>query len=373
MYKRKDGRYQQKVKIGGRWVAFAGPSQKAVLEKIRKAELTEQSKETFRSIAEDFEIWRFEDLAPGTLQVYRPALHAAVDRFGDQPIAQISPRDVSLYLGDLARRYAAKTVSNYRGVLSQVFDYAVNQKGCIASNPCRIVRTPPSRIPKKERQPLTDAQRAEIEKTQPGEFLLAFLIINTGCRLGEACALQWSDIDFDDNLIRITKAVHWNGNAPYIGKLKTKNAARVIPLLSPLRDMLLKIRPGTRSGDYVLSGSSPLMYSQIESRWRDFCVAHGLAHAVKRTWKTHGKAREHLDWICDIDRHQLRHDFATSLFRAGLPVKAAQHILGHSDYSTTMDIYTHWIRESVEDSRLQLEQFLAQKKGPQEYQQGPSS
>lgn len=87
-----------------------------------------------------------------------------------------------------------------------------------------------------------------------------------------------------------------------------------------------------------------------------------LAHAVDKTWKTKGTARRHLSWVCDINRHQIRHDYATSLFRAGLPVKTVQHLLGHSDYSTTMNIYVHFQRENVDDARAQIEQYIKENK-----------
>lgn len=87
-----------------------------------------------------------------------------------------------------------------------------------------------------------------------------------------------------------------------------------------------------------------------------------MAYAVEKTWHTHGVARKHLKWMCEINRHQIRHDYATSLFRAGVPVKSVQHLLGHADYQTTMDIYVHWQRESVEDARLQIEQYIQRQK-----------
>ena len=357
MYKRKDGRWQQMVRINGERRYFAGKTQAEVLQKIREAKDHAPDRTLFRSVAEEFEEWRFEQLAPGSLSCYRPALRNAVERFGDRQISQIKPKDVSMYLSDLSHRYAAKTVSNYRSMLSQVFSYAINQMGLDIADPCVSVKTPPSKIKAEIRQPLTPAQRAEVDSTRPDEFILAFLIVNTGARLGEACALQWKDVDFDRNEIYIKKSLHWDGNRPYAGELKTKNADRVVPLLDPLRDMLLEIGPKPDSW-YLVSGKKMLTMSQLESRWTQWCIDHNLAHPEDKTWKTHGEARRHLKWICEINRHQIRHDYATSLFRAGIPVKTVQHLLGHSDYSTTMDIYVHFQKENVETARVQMNEFL---------------
>lgn len=361
MFKRKDGLWQDSLTINGRRVTFAGKTQKAVKEKMIKAQKEQKTAETFAGVAEAFWDLRSEQLAPGSLVPYRPALRLAVQHFGDRDLADIKPKDINIYLNSLKNRFATKTISNYRTVINQLFEYAITERGFDIENPCAHVRTPKSNIKAVTRQPLTPEQRAEIDATRPGEFLLAFLIVNTGARLGEACALQWGDVDFDNNLIYITKSAHWNGNAPYIGDLKTKNAARIVPLLFPLRDMLLQ-QKSRKKADYIVSGRDLLTMSKLEARWLEYCQAHGLAHAVDKTWKTKGTARRHLSWVCDINRHQIRHDYATSLFRAGLPVKTVQHLLGHSDYSTTMNIYVHFQRENVDDARAQIEQYIKENK-----------
>ena len=357
MFKRKDGRWQHTLYVEGKRVAISGKTQKECMRKVRDMTEKAHSGITFKEVAEEYEEAKFSELAEGTVVVYAPALREAVSRFGSRPLSSITPHDVSVYLNSLASRYAPKTVSHYRTVLNQVFIYAISFKGVECQNPCLYIKTPKSDKTSASRSPLTDEQRAEIDSTKVDEFPLAFLIVNTGCRLGEACALQWKDIDFKEGIVHITKAVHWRGNRPYVGTLKTKNGLRDVPLLSPLRDFLEKLKPKTPS-HYIISGAELLPYSQLDSKWIEFCKSHGLAHAEDRTWKTNGVERRHLVWVCDIDRHQIRHDYATSLFKAEVPVKAVQHLLGHSDYSTTMNIYVHWERESLESARNQMERYI---------------
>lgn len=361
MFKRKDGLWQDSLTIDGRRVTFAGKTQNAVKQKMRNAEIKRERSRTFAAVADDFTEDRFDDLTRGTMRTYSAALRSAVGYFGAYDMGEITPKMVGQYLATLKNRYAAKTIAKYKGLLSIIFNYAINEKGLDIVNPCQNVPLPKSNIKPRTRAALSPAVRAEIDKTRPDEFILAFLIVNTGARLGEACALQWSDVDFEQNIINITKSAHWNGNRPYIGQLKTKNAARIVPLLSPLRDMLEQIK-GHKKADYIVSGAELLTMSQLEARWLKFCQDHGLAHSIDKTWNTKGTARRHLDWVCDIDRHTLRHDYATSLFRAGVPVKTVQHLLGHADYQTTMDIYVHFQRANVDDAREQIEDYLRNKK-----------
>lgn len=361
MFKRKDGRWQHCLNIDGKRVAVSAKTQKECMSKVRALMEKKTSGWTFREIADEFEEVRFSELAEGSLVPYRPALRSAVDHFGDYLLEDITPKDITLYLNSLSTRYASKTVSNYRSMISQVYLYAINRKGIDVHNPCANVPTPTSLVKPKERSPLTSDQRKEIDNTKPNEFPLAIIIVNTGARLGEACALQWKDIDWKNGIIHITKSLHWRGNVPYIGRLKTKNGLRDVPLLSPLRDFLKQLSHKDKD-DYIVSGAEPLTASQRDRRWIAFCQAHGLAHSEERVWHTHGVPHKHLTWICDIDRHQIRHDYATSLFRAGVPVKSVQHLLGHSDYTTTMNIYVHWEKQSLEDARSRMEKYLQNEK-----------
>lgn len=125
MYKRKDGRYQQKVKIGDEWRTFSGKTQRDVMQHIRDAKDQHERSQLFSGVADQFERDRMEDMLPGTLRVYRPALKQAVDFFGDMHILDIKPRDVTRYMQGMTSRYAQKTMQNRLGVLSQVFIYAI--------------------------------------------------------------------------------------------------------------------------------------------------------------------------------------------------------------------------------------------------------
>lgn len=307
---------------------------------------------SFRKVAEQFDRYHLQLLSPGSLRSLLPAYRSAVEYFGDTPIEQISVSDVQLYLRRLSSR-ALRTVKNYKSVLNQIFEYGIVNLRISMPNPVSAVSLPRN-LSKTERVPVTDAQIAEIKKTSPGEFLLPALILFTGCRCGEACALMWQDVDFDADLVHVSKSLHWDGNTPSIGSLKTKNALRTVPLLAPLKSLLLAQKRRSPSF-FVVSGAEALTASQLSVRWTLFCKSHGMAH----TYRKRDGNYTHQAWRADIDRHQLRHAYATILWESGVDVKTAQHLLGHASFSTTMDIYTHWQERAVLGAREKLDGYFS--------------
>lgn len=356
MNRRKDGLYEDTITINGKRKHVYGKTKSEVYGKIRALQETAKNGLKFEDAADQYETQVMEKLTEGTQKVYRPALVRCIEEFQGEYLNTITPKQISDFLGDMKSTYSAKTIGNTYTVLNQVFQHAI-ASGADLINPCNTALKPKSEIQPEERRPLTPTERAEILSTKPDEFLLAFLILHTGCRLGEACALQWQDIDFDAGRIHITKAMHWRGNAPYIGRLKTKNGYRIVPLLTPLRDMLLKQKRHGKA-DFIVSGKDMLTMSRLDSRWIKYCIDHNLAEAETKIWSTHGVPRNHLKWHCTINRHMIRHDYATTLFRAGLDPKSVQHLLGHADFSTTMDIYVHWQEADVDHAAKQIDQYF---------------
>lgn len=310
----------------------------------------------FREAAEQYERTHFDDVRPGTLRSYTAALASAVERFGNLRVSQITPADIKQYLNGLGKRFAYKTVRNYKGQLSAVFKYAITDMGANITNPCDNV-TIAKGLPRRTRSDITDEQKRIITDYQPGTFILPLLILYTGCRCGEACALTWSDIDFDNKVITIDKQITWTGNQPQIAPQKTAQSKRVVPLLTPLENALntlptrqtcyQRVKHTTNAlntlphNGYIVGGM--LTRTQLENRWRAYCKTYGLL-------TDDGKPA--------IDRHQLRHAYAGILYQNNIDAFAAMHLMGHSDIKTTLNIYTHWRQKDVDKVGAQLNAAL---------------
>jgi integrase len=152
--------------------------------------------------------------------------------------------------------------------------------------------------------------------------------ILTGLRIGEVCGLRWSDFDFAHKTVTIRRTVS-NVYDPIehkvielVGAPKTTAGYREVPL-HPLVIKLLKVRYGNLSGrsGYVTSESdSPTIPKVLRESFNLF---------VKR------------NKLPQINFHGLRHTFATILIEKGVDVKVVSDIIGHSDVSTTYNLYVH--------------------------------
>ena len=158
--------------------------------------------------------------------------------------------------------------------------------------------------------------------------------IFTGMRIGEICALQFKDIDFDEKIIHVNKTVQRIYNPLdelepskiIITPGKTKNSIRDIPITKEIVDILQTIKK--EDGYYILSNSS----KPIEPRtYRKF---------YNKFMKESG--------VEPIKFHALRHTFASINIENGVDVKTISDILGHSDIDITLKTYTHTTQKAKE-------------------------
>lgn len=355
MYRRPDGLFEKKLTIGGKRVVFRAGSEREVMQKIAAYQERAERGPTFEEVAAEWWAQHEPRIRYGTVHGYQAAMQRAIEYFGQDPVRQIEAADVNAFLLSMARRgYAQKTVRNQLTVVRQIFLHALMTRQ-IRALPTDGVAVPAG-LAHSSRQ-LAPARAVEIVKaTGAKDFLLPALILYTGARCGEALALQWRDIDTAAGTVSITKAVVYHSNRPVVADTKTQNGVRVVPLLAPLRRILAQRQPQP-PGEYLIGGSAPISKSALYKRWESFCRAHGLAHPDEARSKKAGRTV----WACDLDRHTLRHEYATILYDAGIDAKVAQELLGHADLSTTLKVYTHIRQSRLDSAAATLDSFLTEK------------
>lgn len=308
---------------------------------------------TFQVVCDRWWEGKSRELAPGSLKTYVPCVARAVDVFGGYRMDEITGGEIAGLLNDMKDAgFSQKVISNQHCVVNMVFDFWCENYGG-ELNVSRTVRNP-RHCRKQRRTRPQEYQREKLDalvSDHGGGLFLGFLLY-TSCRRGEVLALQWQDLDLDAGQIRITKSVTHLGNAPVVGPTKTEAGLRVNPILDPFRPFLESAcRRRHRPADYVFGGAEPLTSSRFTKLWLDLLEPAGLTTVTDGgAWK----GSRHSQRRALVTPHQLRHEYAYTLFRAGVPALAAKTLMGHSDIRVTENIYTELGQRDLDDAAALL-------------------
>lgn len=356
MYKRKsNGLWCEKLP-GGK--VITAKTQKALIAKLRAYNENDTSGLKVSEALEEWKASKEGKVSYKTLEGYRAPIKKINEAFGEVKLKDLTPGMIQGFVNELtARGYTRSTVQRPLDILRMMCDYQIVKSGRISVNPCAAVKLP--RGLKQERRELAGQSDVDIVKASLGlDFgLFAYLLCYTGLRKGEALALSWSDFDFTNKTITVNKSISWQPNKPVIKDPKTANSIRKIVILDDLAAVLPKKWTG-----YLFSadgGRTPLTQIEFRHRWEAYCKAAGLSDVRTESHKAaNGHTYTKHIYTPRITPHQLRHEFATILFDAGIDPADAKEWLGHASESTTREIYTH-IRESRKSLTAQkLENYL---------------
>ena len=162
----------------------------------------------------------------------------------------------------------------------------------------------------------------ENDKQKYSGVILSLL---TGLRIGELCALKWTDIDLKKRIIIVNKTLQriclkGKESKITITKPKTQNSDREIPISNALYDFLMSIKP-TKRDNYFLTGTDK--YTEPRN--------------YRKIYKTLLKKLK----INATSFHALRHTFATRLIENKVDIKTVSELLGHASVNITISIYVH--------------------------------
>lgn len=189
------------------------------------------------------------------------------------------------------------------------------------------------------------------------------VFLGTGCRVGEIIGLRWKDCDFENRIISINHNLIYrqqeNGNCEmHITTPKTNAGCRTIPMLDEVRRALLQERK-----EQMKNGFST---TEIDG-YKGFCFTNrfGYVHnpmtinrAIKRIYTAYNQQEtelaknEHREplLIRHFSVHNLRHTFCTRFCENETNIKVIQDIMGHSDISTTMNVYAEATQNKKRES-----------------------
>ena len=159
-------------------------------------------------------------------------------------------------------------------------------------------------------------------------------------------ALEWSDIDFINRIIKVSKSLYFKGNAPVIKEPKSKAGCREVPMPVNVLKLLCK---ANKSTDRVVSSATGKTLTSIAFRRLWEIVINKLQKPIEKKEEETSKSEvekptdkeKRVNMLFEVTPHKLRHTYCTSLHSAGIDLKTAQYLMGHSNIAITAEIYTH--------------------------------
>ena len=245
--------------------------------------------------------------------------------------------------------------THYLSVIDRVFRYAV-LIDIIPSNPFdKVIRPKNKPVSKRDNYLEKDELKTFLECARGASLSyfgpLVHLLSYTGLREGEALALKWSDIDFENKQISITKTTtHFHGKQ-IIQTPKTKTSIRTISIDDATLTVLSKWRKDQikiyfRNGKHF-EGDDNFVFTNESADW---IQAQNFTRYFKRFINDRG--------LKPITPHGLRHTHASLLFAAGVEPKNISDRLGHSSIKITLDLYTHIADEQRTDAIEKLVEYM---------------
>ena len=226
----------------------------------------------------------------------------------------------------------------------RILQYGVTMQA-ISSNPARDVVLPRN-TQKAKRKKVKHFENQDLKKfldylggldqakyRNLYEATLYKFLLATGCRINEALALSWSDIDLENATISITKTLNHLGQ---INSPKSKASYRDIDIDQGTIIMLKAYQLRQIQEAWKLGRTETVVFSDFI---HDYPSNKTLGNRLKTRFKHAG--------VPNIGFHGFRHTHASWLLNSGIPYKELQYRLGHSTLSMTMDIYSHLSKENA--------------------------
>lgn len=254
-------------------------------------------------------------------------------------LRKLEARHLQMFYSEMLRRVTPNTVIHYHAVIHSALKYAVKTDMLIQNVADKVDRPrknsfQPVFLSADEMQKMFEALRGT--KLELPVLVAAFY----GLRRGEVVGLKWDAIDFERNTITIRHIVT---NAKIDGKYeivredraKTKSSLRSLPLVDNIREKLLALKEQQKENKRICGNCYNREYDGYV-----FVDVMGNIFNPRNLSSNFSKLLE-LKGLRHIRFHDLRHSCASLLLANDVPMKQIQEWLGHSDISTTANIYSH--------------------------------
>ena len=309
------------------------------------------------------------EIAKGRLAVATYSSYAAMIKMPVGPyfrqrnltLRELEARHLQMFYSEMLRKVKPNTVIHYHAIIHSALKYAVKTDMLVQNVADKVDRPKknsfqPVFLSAEEMQKMFEALRGT--KLELPVLVAAFY----GFRRGEVLGLKWDAIDFERgtiSVIRTVTTITVEGKQMEIEQqsAKTKSSLRTLPLIGSFREYFLQVKEAQELNKQVCGNCYNHEYDgfvfvdELGERMR----ANYLTSAFPKFLEDHGLRRMRF--------HDLRHSCASLLLANGVPLKHIQEWLGHSDFTTTANIYAHLDYKSKITSAQAMETGLALPEG----------
>lgn len=365
-YKKKDGTimYRSQVYLGVDRItgkkartSVSGRTKKELKNNIKLAKYDFQA--NGETLSKKVQVKTFKDLTDMWLVNYKLTLKPQsynstvsmlnkhiLPYFGKMKLDKITSSDVQTFINSLSK----KTINyvNARSIISRILQHGVLLQ-LIQHNPARDVVLP--RKQKKGSDKVKFIEKDDLKKfldyiekdklrnyKTNFNYVLYKLLLATGLRIGEACALEWSDIDLINGTINIDKT--YSKSIRRLSTTKSKSGTRLISIDQATVNMLKLYQVRQRQLFHEVGGKAPeVVFATPTRKYQNTAIRQD---ALDRRLKEIGCPR--------FTFHAFRHTHASLLLNAGISYKELQYRLGHATLAMTMDIYSHLSKDKEKEA-----------------------
>lgn len=273
-----------------------------------------------------------------TLYSYEKSWNIIRKKLGKKRVVDLSKGMIISFQKGLLSDTSPNNANRCLKFLRQILNGALKDR-VINYNPAssvNYIKVDHSDVADTTHRALTEDETARFLKQAEGShyYLLFKFLLNTGCRIGEALYLQWSDIDFVKREICIKGTVSRVSNTDFgmMDSPKTRSSVRVIPLTSTIEEILKEQKRRN-----WLMFQEPFKRNIFPNTRGETPTYNSINQCIKNI--TEQASREEvLDYF---SVHALRDTFATRAIEQGMQPNTLKSILGHSSLKMTMDLYVH--------------------------------
>lgn len=266
--------------------------------------------------------------------------------FAAKCIRDVKVSDAQRWVGKLQQDGKCySTISGICSVVSPAFQLAY-EDDIISRNPFNFKLHNIIRNDSKQRQCMTPEQQerlmnfARTDNVASKHYDIFAVLLYTGMRVSELCGLTISDVDLKERVVHINHQLLKLDKGKYaVTTTKSKSGCRDIPI-SELAYQSLKNLIANRQSpkqELIIDGYSGFVLLNRNGKPKD---AHQIQDSLRRTIIRYNEKNPD-NPLPNITPHMFRHTFCTNMANSGLDTKALQYLMGHSNASTTMNIYAH--------------------------------